>query len=56
VAWQSAQPLPLGGVVGSTPGNVLTLAPILAASPAPHRLLGTTIGSIRSWPAPGPHG
>ena len=25
-------------------------------SPAPHRLLGTTIGSIRSWPAPGPHG
>jgi len=55
VAWQSAQPLPLGGVVGSTPGNVLTLAPILAvAGTAPaarnhHRLDPELAGPRSSW-------
>lgn len=34
MASQSAQPLPLGGMVGSTPGNVLTLAPNLAVAVA----------------------
>ena len=44
---QSAQPLPLGDLVGSTPGNVLTLAPILAVAGASLACTEPTIGVTR---------